>query len=386
MIVMESSKKACNRCERELPLNSDYFYRNRAHKDGLSNICKECNGQRFTRYHELKEGEMFCKRCENILPYNDEYFPKDRNTKTGLRNVCYKCSKGKAGSARYGKRKKRAPRWSKEEDDLLIKLYPDNTNEEIIDKFPKRTVKALQDRAGVLGVGKSSVAREKQYKAHSEKMKVSSAWIGVPRTKGEKERLSELMRKRWENDREAMLEMVQYERTPEHREHFAELRRKEGRWKGENNPRHISPLRGADNPRWEGGITPILFWLRNQIDDWKKDSMEFHNYTCVITGRNFDEIHHLYSFREIIKETLSELGWEYGKTLEECSEEELERLREAIIHNNNKYGLGVCLTKEAHKLFHDLYGYGGNTPEQFEEFKKRSELGEFDKLLGEKGA
>lgn len=378
---MREDLKTCNRCDRDLPANTDYFYKKHDTKDGFTSACKECNGQRFTKYHDLKDGEMFCKRCEKILPYTDEYFPKDKSTKTGLRNVCYICSKGKGGSARYGKRAKPAPKWTKEEDDLLSQVYADNTNKEIAHLFPERTEKAITDRALLLGLSKSKIARKKQYENHSKWMTENCSWKGVPKTQEEKDRLSLLMKQRWENDYDTMLAYTQYERTPEQRAHLSAIRSEEGRWKGESNPRHINPLKGSENGNWKGGITPLLFWFRNQLDEWKKESMKHHNYTCVITGKNFDEIHHLHSFKSIIGETLENLELDYYKNLEEFTDGELETMRDAILATNAKYGLGVCLTKEVHKLFHDLYGYGDNTPEQFQEFSKRCKQGEFDNII-----
>lgn len=367
--------KKCKQCERELPKNTDYFFKKKDTKDGFTNKCKQCTGQEFTKYLDLKDGEMFCKGCRRILPHDGDHFPKDKNLKTGLRNVCFEC-KGKT----FGERKPQSVKWTQQEDDLLKKEYPDNLNIDIAHLFPNRTEKAITDRASKLGISKSEIEQEKRYERHSEFMFQNSHWIGIPKSEQEKQQHSKRMKRKWQEDYDEMLANVQYERTSEHREYLSKIKSEAGAWKGENNPRAINPLFGSENGRWLGGITPLLFWLRNQLGEWKQESMKHHNYACALSGESFEEIHHLTSFKQIVSETLDETGFKYTKSLEDYSDKELEILRAAIIKNNNKYGYGVCLTKEIHKTFHDLYGYGNNTPKQFEEFKQRYFNKEFNHL------
>lgn len=84
--------KPCNKCKKELPVNTDYFHKNSSRKDGVSGICKECSGGRYTRFLELKEGEMFCTKCKEILPFNEEYFPIDKSANGGFRKTCHVCN------------------------------------------------------------------------------------------------------------------------------------------------------------------------------------------------------------------------------------------------------------------------------------------------------
>jgi hypothetical protein len=138
---------------------------------------------------------------------------------------------------------------------------------------------------------------------------------------------------------------------------------------------------GENHYLWKSGITPISNYLRGQITGWKKKSMEACNYKCVITNERFDVIHHLHSFNSICIEVFKELNLEVKNIVSDYTEDELNLITEKVISLHDKYPLGVCLVDKVHKLFHNLYGTGGNTPEQFIDFQVRWSKGEFENLF-----
>lgn len=135
--------------------------------------------------------------------------------------------------------------------------------------------------------------------------------------------------------------------------------------------------RGSTNPNWKGGITPLYNYLRNELKEWKLESMKNCGYKCVITGvKTKDlEIHHLKSFNIILNETVNELNIPIYTSIGKYTGEQLVALKKLFIKKHFEL-LGVCLTKDVHNLFHSTYGKGNNTPEQFKEFKA-----EYDKLI-----
>lgn len=139
------------------------------------------------------------------------------------------------------------------------------------------------------------------------------------------------------------------------------------------------------HPNWKGGITVLYNHLRTVIEPWKYKSSDFYNDKCVLTNRYETVIHHLHkSFKSIVEESLKYYNIDLKYIpISDLSKEELYLIEAMTLELHYKYGFGIPLHKEMHKLFHKLYSTRNNTPEQFEEFKIRLRLGEFNNFLME---
>jgi hypothetical protein len=139
---------------------------------------------------------------------------------------------------------------------------------------------------------------------------------------------------------------------------------------------------GENSSNWKGGITPLLLYLRNKLNDWKKDSLKFYKYKCILTGKKIKlKIHHPYSYTKIVKDTLEVLELPIYNEIGRYTEQELLNIQDKFLELNYFYGFGVPLCGDLHNLFHSIYKRGNNTKEQLEEFCQRYYSGEFDNLL-----
>lgn len=126
--------------------------------------------------------------------------------------------------------------------------------------------------------------------------------------------------------------------------------------------------KGKKHYNWKGGISSLHSHLRRFLIQWKYDSMKNCNYKCIITGKRFEDIHHIYPFFKIIDETLLITKIKLYESISNYTNEELKLIENMCLELHYKYGLGVCLTKELHKEFHKIYTEINFTPENFQEF------------------
>lgn len=118
------------------------------------------------------------------------------------------------------------------------------------------------------------------------------------------------------------------------------------------------------------GTYDLANYIRGNNLDWKRHSMENCNYKCVLTGNRFDDVHHIHGFNLIYNEMLNTYNISLYDDITLYSEDELQHILQCFINIQNKYPLGVCLTRKIHTTFHEIYGYGNNTVDQWKEFKK----------------
>jgi hypothetical protein len=99
---------------------------------------------------------------------------------------------------------------------------------------------------------------------------------------------------------------------------------------------------GENNPNWKGGRSKFIksIYRLPEYINWQKKCMERDNFKCVVCSEHrkiYLTVHHIYS---------KDINFD------------------RIFDINN----GVTICKKCHRKFHNYYGYGKNTLEQWNEF------------------
>lgn len=196
-----------------------------------------------------------------------------------------------------------------------------------------------------------------------------------------------------EKMREMNIERWQDEEFRQMKSELSSKRLKE-KWQDEEF-RQVYKKIGENNPSWKGGVSSISDHLRKLpvISQWRKDTFIRENNKCQLTGKKVhggnSDVHHLYGFNMIVLEAHELHNIQIKQQVKDYTQEELYKLEEYVTSWHKDTSNAVLLSEEVHTLFHNckdkdgnvLYGYGNNTPEQFEEFKQRYLNGEFEGLI-----
>lgn len=231
-------------------------------------------------------------------------------------------------------------KWTVQEDDILKKYYSELPPKEILKFLPNRTYDSIIHRA--------------------QKLQLSSC-VNRHWTEAENQYIKE----HWEFESDYVMG-IKLNRT---QRCVKNQRRALGLYR-----------RNMDIITYES----LSKYIRGQIWDWKKKSMEKCNYKCVFTGSKDFQIHHLYNVNTMLNSIMTDNNIPKKEKLSDYTQEDLDNIVKLFIAEQDKYPLGVCVSKEIHVLFHSLYGQYNNTPAQWCQFEKDYRGGMYDALIKER--
>ncbi len=111
-------------------------------------------------------------------------------------------------------------------------------------------------------------------------------------------------------------------------------------------------------------------YMRRHNEVWRRKSIKKWNGRCVISQEPSTVVHHLINFGTIIARACFEHGIDPDIDINTCPQDVRDTIVSAILCEQDKYPMGVCITKDLHALFHKRYGLYNNTIEQFHEFAR----------------
>lgn len=130
---------------------------------------------------------------------------------------------------------------------------------------------------------------------------------------------------------------------------------------------------GENHPGWCGGENEVIDNLRKSINDWKFEVMAFYGFKCAVTGEYEENlaIHHLKAFSTIVEEVSNNIGIPILRKIKDYDNvNDFYKLKDEIVKAHDVLN-GIVLKHEIHDAFHNVYGRGANTLEQFDEFLKK---------------
>lgn len=110
-------------------------------------------------------------------------------------------------------------------------------------------------------------------------------------------------------------------------------------------------------------------YVRSRIIPWRDNVRKENGFICELTGKRSNIIvHHIRSFNLIFNEVVEMLNFPIYKSMEFYTQSELDIFVDLFLYLQEEYDSYICICEDVHKQFHNMYGYGNNTEEQWYEF------------------
>ena len=118
----------------------------------------------------------------------------------------------------------------------------------------------------------------------------------------------------------------------------------------------------------------LIIYARSRIVYWYKKTKENNRGICQVTHRQCDNIaiHHIRSVDLLCEEAMNILNLDAREKLSDYSDKELDDFIDCFLQLHNSYNEFICIDRNIHIDFHNKYGYGNNTREQWEEYIKNN--------------
>lgn len=311
--------------------------------------CKTC-GKKFERIvSEIKKNKRHycsveCKLEDIKWKQSDLALLRKYYNKIDIKELQNKLSKKwsliaiRTKSQLLGLGKER--KWSEEETEILVNNYPYVSMKEMLVLLPHRTNYSILGKAKTLGIN--------GYYFYSE------------------EEITFL--------KENYLDMNNDELTKQFNQRFNKNRTPNGI----GQKLYLLGLLRPYEIKKEG-YSKLQTFVRERLSGWKKDSREYFNYTCCLSGKHSNlVIHHCRSFNLLFEETVDILDFQIKENFLDYTDEELLSFVDKFMEIQDYYNAYVCVNEDIHKLFHKEYGYGDNTEEQWEKFTEDYQNGKYD--------
>lgn len=132
--------------------------------------------------------------------------------------------------------------------------------------------------------------------------------------------------------------------------------------------------RGDNNRKYAIEDSPYMSFnniIRAKLLSWSNNIRKLYNYKCPITNQNKNLIvHHLNGFSLIVESVIKK----YDESIKSRDNitvipniDLANKIIEEVVQEHND-STGILISSNIHNHFHNIYGRGNNTPEQFDEF------------------